>query len=88
MVKTEELTRDDLPITIKHKINEITDVGGIKQLDCLYCNERFFRNRNDIVLNRQIKCPHCGKVHINTSNKKFKLRKFTNKDILDVPNYS
>jgi len=64
------------------------NIGMIRQMDCLYCGKRFFRNRNDIVIDRQIKCPNCGEMHVNTSNKKFKLRKFTDKDTLYVPDYS
>lgn len=71
-IKQEILTT---PIMIKHEKGETVQMLGIKSMVCPYCHKKFFRHWRDRIVGKQITCPHCGETSVNTSNKKFELKK-------------
>ena len=76
MIKNEIIEEKDLPIVIKHKKGEVVQMLGIKDMICPSCKKTFYRNLRDRKINKQIQCPWCENVFVNTSNNKFELKKY------------
>lgn len=83
-MKGRVLTKEELPVKIWHKKGEMGNILNVKSMVCLSCRKTFYRNSRDNVINKQISCPFCGQLHINTSPS-FDLRKFDEvKDNVEV----
>ncbi len=76
MVKAQEVDRKE----IKQGLRRLNDGDSVTlttyhKVVCLYCNKVFQLNHRDMTKGREIHCAWCGEKHVNTSDKKFKLKK-------------
>lgn len=79
MINNKTLKKEELPITICHKVGSVAHMLNIKEVKCAYCNTNFLKHIRNRIVNEKIKCPYCKEININTSSKKFTLKKYVPK---------
>jgi len=83
MVREQEVNRREIELHLR----QLNDGDSITlttyhKVVCLYCNKIFQLNHRDMTKGREVHCAWCGEKHVNTSDKKFKLKKL--KPILEA----
>lgn len=76
MQTTQEVdVKDEVSSIRRLKDGDSISLNTYHKVVCLYCNKVFQLNHRSMTNGREITCAWCGEKHINTSNKKFKLKK-------------
>ena len=75
MTKAVEIDRRDLEQEPRKLNGRSVTLNQTEKVVCLHCNKVFQLNRRDMQKGREVHCAWCGEKLINTSDKKFKLKK-------------